>query len=112
MKVVSLVLFTFILTSCATTAKYEANLQTWVGRNSDSLIKAWGVPSQVFDMPGGGKAIVFGYTGPTNYTVSYNQFLNAAMVNSYSHSCITTFFTDSYTIIESWQWRGNACKSK
>ncbi len=30
---------------CATTAKYKAKLQTWIGHDANELVQSWGPPN-------------------------------------------------------------------
>ena len=40
------------LTGCATTAKYEAQVQKWIGATERQLVEDWGVPSRTHEMDG------------------------------------------------------------
>lgn len=52
---VSALLILIIFSGCATTAKYEAILNTWVGADVNNLIGSWGAPSEEYSMPNGNK---------------------------------------------------------
>lgn len=114
-----------LLTGCATTANYEAILQTWIGSTEMDLISKWGPPQQVYEATGGVKYLTYqdsrsGYvpgTSPTYYT-TYNNYTNTATTTSvggssgysYTKSCQTTFeIRNGY--ITSWRWKGNACRA-
>jgi uncharacterized protein YceK len=43
-KLIYLCVMVMLVSGCATTAKYEAKLNTWIGTSEDSLIASWGVP--------------------------------------------------------------------
>jgi hypothetical protein len=101
-----------VLSSCATTAKYEKKLQSWVGSSEEQLIMSWGVPSQTYQMPNGGKALVFGFQGQTTSYATYNQFMNGYQVWSNTPVCVTTFFVDPAGLINNWRWQGNSCRSE
>ena len=126
MNQVKIFLLILLLTGCATTKKYEAILQTWIGSQENELIRKWGPPRQVYDAGGGVKYLTYqessqGYipgTSPT-YSTTYNPYTNTATTTStggsagyyYTNSCQTTFeIQNGY--IASWRWKGNACKAK
>jgi hypothetical protein len=52
-----------LLSACATTAGYEAVLNTWVGDTSDHLVAVWGVPQQSFRTRDGGVILQYQRTG-------------------------------------------------
>jgi hypothetical protein len=58
-----LVLLSLLLASCATTAGYEAVLQTWVGDTTDHLVSVWGIPHQEYRQNGGGKILEYERSG-------------------------------------------------
>ena len=47
------------LSGCATTAKYEAGLDTFVGKSEDTLIASWGVPDKEYRLSDGKKALEY-----------------------------------------------------
>ncbi len=51
------------LTGCATTAGYEAVLQSWVGDTTDHLIAVWGLPEQQYPLDGGGRVLQYSRSG-------------------------------------------------
>src|ERR1700733_1888308 len=52
-----------LLAGCASTAGYEAVLQTWLGDSSDHLVSSWGVPQQVYRQSGGGTVLQYSRSG-------------------------------------------------
>lgn len=129
-------LFLFLLCvglcGCATTAKYEAKLNTWVGVSEDALIASWGVPDKTYATSSGKKAVQYvhketvrtgGYTYTTPQTTyssgtigdkSYNgtstQYVTAIEpVQKYKLSCKTSFVIDNSGKVESWHHEGNDC---
>ena len=58
-----LLLLCLALSGCATTAKYEAKLNTWIGVSEDSLIASWGVPDKEYHLNDGKKAIEAAFLG-------------------------------------------------
>lgn len=51
--------FTLLLGGCATTANYEAILQSWVGKPIDSLVSSWGPPQSGFRLSDGGQVLEY-----------------------------------------------------
>lgn len=50
------ILFSF---GCATTAKYQARVDTWEGRDSDTLLKTWGRPDAVEKQSNGNTILLY-----------------------------------------------------
>lgn len=110
------------LVGCATTANYEAILNSWVGQREVDLVRKWGPPVQSYEageskflvyssqrnvyMPGVAPSYQTTYIGNTAYTnrVGGSPAYNIGMV------CVTTFELKNDRIV-SWQWRGNDCKA-
>ncbi len=62
-KIGTVVLMATWLSGCATTAGYEALLQSWVGDSTDHLVSAWGVPQQQWLTSNGGKILQYERSG-------------------------------------------------
>ena len=122
------------LSGCASTAKYEVKLNTWIGASEDSLIASWGVPDKAYDMRDGKKAIEYvhkntvqtgGYTyavpqtsyhsgtiGNKTYSGTSTQYVTETTpVQKYKLSCKTSFIINSSGKVESWHHEGNNCVS-
>lgn len=135
MKKTFLLLVCLGLTGCATTAKYEAGLNTWIGTSEDSLIASWGVPNKEYRLNDGKKAIEFvrkntvqtgGYSytvpqttyqtgtiGDQTYSGTSTQYLRELTpVQKYKLSCRTSFIINSSGKVESWHHEGNDCVSQ
>jgi len=120
------------LPGCATTSKYEAKLNTWIGASEDSLIASWGVPDKEYRMSDGKKAIAYvhkdtfqtgGYTrtepqttyqagtiGGTPYSGTSTTYVTETIpVQNYKLSCKTSFIINNNGKIESWHHEGNNC---
>jgi hypothetical protein len=64
MKLVSAaILISTVLAGCATTAGYEAVLQTWIGDSSDHLVSVWGIPAREYQQSNGGKVMEYDRSG-------------------------------------------------
>lgn len=94
-KKIYIVVFLATLTSCATTEKYEARLQSWVGKQEENLIMSWGAPHKVHEISQNKKVVSY----QQNHTSSSIQFF-----------CETNFLIKD-NIIDTWTWRGNNCAS-
>jgi hypothetical protein len=116
--------FLLILAGCATTAKYEKVLATWVGSPEPNLIRSWGPPQQVYDagdgvkyltyvssrnvfIPGSSPTYSTQYIGNTAYTNSYG----GSPAQNIAMSCKTSFEVKN-GIITSWRYEGNDCTSR
>ena len=118
----------FLITGCATSAKYNKILDTWLGHDVNELVNStWGYPDSSFVAPNGNKVYVYGYQSSTyipqtlNTTSNYNVIGNTVYGNSTTNSfggftvnnqCTTYFEVDSMNKIVNWKWKGNSCKSR
>lgn len=102
---------------CATTAKFEAKLQNWIGYSEDALLQAWGPPSSVYRMDSGGKMLPFDSRGsvrlPTHETTSLIG--NTAHTNVYGGQTVNVWYSTTFTIspegqVVHWRWQGNSCR--
>ncbi|VVN81608.1 hypothetical protein PS712_01141 [Pseudomonas fluorescens] len=122
MSRLSIVILTLMLSACATTAKYEKILDTWVGEDELNLVRKWGPPQQSYEtsghrflvysndrnvfVPGQAPTYQTSVIGNTAYTNSYGG--SPAM--NVNLSCTTTFeIADGK--ITTWSYRGNDCKA-
>lgn len=99
-------------TACATNAKYERALQSWMGADVNRLIEAWGPPSNEYKMPNGDVMYTWLRVGGTVVTVGYNRYLNLVTAGAVTYWCKTTFAASPSGTVQSWRWEGNACKSR
>ena len=122
-RIFLLMSFFLIFAGCATTAKYEAALDSWLGHDVNELVDSWGYPVESFKAPNGNTVYVYNssrsYAMPTQTTSTYNVHGKTV----YGHSTTTggqtlefwcrTFFevSDSNKII-TWRWEGNDCTSR
>ncbi|WP_230584160.1 hypothetical protein [Piscirickettsia salmonis] len=123
------VLFTLILLSgCATTAKYRAQVERWKGHDVNDLIQAWGPPDTTFKMPNGnlyysyrvnninrlpsyyvpGNTTVSDRDGKTYITTSGGYQTGGGTIKS---NCTTSFQVNKKDIIIGTHFQGNACVS-
>jgi len=123
-----------LLGGCASTAKYEAKLNTFIGVSEDSLIAAWGVPDKEYRLNDGKKAVEYVrkntvQTGGDTYTVPRTSYHSGTIgdktysgtsteyvtetipVQKYKLSCRTSFVIGTGGKVESWHHEGNNCIS-
>lgn len=123
MKRIAAALLLILLAGCATTAKYEKVLNTWVGSSEKDLVRKWGPPQGVYEsdgtryltynssrnlfMPGVAPTYTTQYVGNTAFTSASGGMpaQNIAM------SCQTTFELTN-GLITSWRWQGNDCTAQ
>jgi hypothetical protein len=133
-KLIYLFILVMLVSGCASTARYEAKLNSWIGASENSLIASWGVPDKTYDMRDGKKAVEYvhkntvqngGYTYTTPQTTyqsgmignkpysgtSTTYVTEAIPVQKYKFSCKTSFIINANGIIESWHHEGNDCVS-
>jgi len=55
-KIFLLTLSILISAGCATTSKYEAVLDSWLGHDINDLVNSWGYPVDSFKAPNGNYA--------------------------------------------------------
>lgn len=139
MKLLLRVVLMLLMTGCTTTARYEADLQEWVGQSLDTLVLAWGPPQSSYTLKDGRKVIEYlrqqivhhpGHMFLMPRTVyqeglTYDNdgkptgifrsdgvvFLPEEEPASDSFwQCRTRFIVDTQDIIRQWHWEGNNCR--
>lgn len=133
-KLIYLFVLAILLSGCATTAKYETTLNTWIGVSEDSLIASWGVPHKTYNLSDGKKAIEYVYkdtvqTGGYTYTTPQTTYQSGTIGNksysgtsttyvtemeplrTYKSYCKTSFVINNSGKVESWHHEGNNCVS-
>ena len=134
MKRIFILLLCLGVCGCATTAKYEAKLNTLVGQNEDALIAAWGVPDKEYRLSDGKKAIAYVHKDTVKsggYTYTYPQTVyqsgtigdkvyrgtstsyvpETTPIQKFKLSCNTSFVINGDGKVESWHHEGNDCVS-
>ncbi len=140
MKKTFILLFTILLSGCATTANYEKKLNTWVGTSVDDLILGWGEPEKIYQKKEGGR--IFEYsrtqrvqTSEYSYTVPQTTFSSgiykpygSTVYNDYygvqttyiektvpatsvDLTCTTRFAINDSDIVTDYKFSGNDCKA-
>jgi hypothetical protein len=114
MKTGSYVVSFFIapLIGCATTAKYEKRLQSWMGSNETAIVSSWGPPNETYSLPDGGKILTWSTSSGVQSFSTYNQFTKTIQTNTNTYWCKTMMTMSSEGIVVNWQWQGNSCRSQ
>ena len=111
-----------IIIGCATTAKYEEVLASWLGSDIQELVDSWGYPENSFDAPNGNKVYVYkerrsiylpGETTVTNQVVGDSVYstANTSAGISINRHCSTYFEINTSGEIVKWSYKGNECVS-
>jgi hypothetical protein len=106
MRLLMTMLAASLLAACATTAKYEANLQREVGRPIDEVVMRWGQPVSVTEV-NGKKLYQFRSAGTPIYNSSYNPYLGVQTTVSQFY-CNTQLLVN-VGVVEQWSYQGNNC---
>ena len=118
MRALIIVALLFVM-GCATTANYEARVQSWKGRDADALVKVWGQPDVTEKLENGNRMFVYvrlkreplAYNGAQRQLASMDNSKTVASSNLYI-KCSTYFEVTSQNIIASVIFRGEECKSR
>lgn len=110
-----------LLTGCATTAKYEQMLESWIGAPEKELIYAWGVPVRSYSVDNNLKFLTFRDDRtlyiPGGPSTSYTKFYgNSMTTTTYGNNAPTTLgltcettFGIRYGLVVSYRYEGNNC---
>ena len=122
-QLINIVSLCVLLAACATEAKYQEVLKTWMGLNEVELVNQWGPPDRVYELEGnryityvrGGTAYLPG-TSPSYQTrvignTAYTNPVGGVPPMIINTSCVTTFTVQNGKITH-WRYEGNACKAR
>lgn len=124
-KIHCALLAVLLLAACETASveKYDAALQTWVGRPADVLISSWGIPDKTYRVNASTRLVAYirggiaTYPGvaPTCTTAFTTGYATTSCLGGFppevqSLRCETTF-TIVNDRITAWKHRGNDCRS-
>lgn len=105
-----LLILALILSGCATQAKYEQKLNTWIGYKSKALIDNWGIPTKTMNLENGRKAFEYAYDPGTQQHLVFNPYVGYQMYNTHNW-CKTTFIINEADAIEKWMLHGTSCRA-
>ncbi|MFH0855593.1 MAG: hypothetical protein V1869_03680 [Candidatus Omnitrophota bacterium] len=131
-KFIYLFAMAVLLGGCASTAKYDARLNTWIGASENDLVASWGVPNKTYKLDNGKKAVEYvhkntvqgggymytvpqttyqsGRIGDKSYSgTSITNVTEIAPIQKYKLSCKTSFIINNNGKVESWHHEGNDC---
>lgn len=111
-RLMLIIIAIMILTGCATTEKYEAILNSWVGSDINDLMRSWGYPVGSFQAPNGNTVYVYSSSNSVTTpirTYSFNNVLTTTGGQTLDLWCRTFFEIDSSKKIVLWRWEGNNC---
>lgn len=124
MRIALALVTAFVLSACATTTKYEAILDSWVGSTESSLVQAWGAPQGVYEAPDGTRVLtwidsanVFVPGTAPNYTTTvygntaYTTSSGGSPAMNLNYSCKTDM-TIKTGKVHTWRWEGNNCVAR
>jgi len=98
--------------SISSSSEIRAAMHPWVGQDIDDLIRKWGAPSSVFDLPtGSGKVYTWLYQGEILVTARDYPALHTSAATANVSYCRFDWNTDRTRRIESYRWEGR-CKVK
>lgn len=124
----------FLLFACATTTKYDAKLSSLMGADKAQVIQAFGAPSAVKMIPGGGEVIAYTKANDVYVPSEFYLYNQGALSNEFdgiyspflgdydfspygdtfgynvTEFCQTAFFLQDGKV-NGWKWRGNDCLS-
>ena len=121
MRIYLLAVTAMIAAGCATTPKYDSQLQPWVGRSQGELFGEWGAPSNVITNDQGNTVLVYHKEraekkGGMSMNVGGsfpggNQPIGASKGSkTIIHYCDTSFVLDASNRITSYSYEGDDCE--
>lgn len=120
MKLLITLVFILILTGCATAAKYQQILDSWIGASEQALIESWGVPDRTYTVGNltflsyrySSQRILYGaapvYVSNVHKGVIYTNAIGGTPDMLVSDWCKTTFTIEKQKVIK-WTANGNSC---
>lgn len=108
-----------LLAGCASTTKYEAQLDRMIGLQEGALLRNWGPPSSWYESDGTkylvyhrGESVNLPGLAP-NYRVTGNVAApyGGSPAFGFDFYCTTTLHIRDGMIV-SWRWKGNDCASR
>lgn len=118
-----IIIMILLLSSCASTAKYEAILDGWLQQDINKLINEWGYPHNSLQLPNGNIVYIFGssdsgITPAQTYThyraVGDKLYADSVVTGGYAYNywCRTFFEVNADNVIVKWRVEGNSCISR
>lgn len=98
--------------ACATTGKFKANMDSWLGGDVNRAIMQFGAPSNTYKLPNGSTMFTWLWVGNSIVTTNYSAYLNLVTTTSTTMWCQVSFTADGTGRVAAWQARGNDCRSR
>jgi hypothetical protein len=92
MRILILTTILILVAGCATTAGYEAILNTWLGENSDHLVSVWGPPDSEYALRDGGKVLMYAHAR----TIMLPGFTTYQAQTTYTSGTVSAMGTGGY----------------
>lgn len=115
MKILLSLMVLFTLCSCATgptQAKFKAKLESRIGTNINDLIVKIGPPARVFPMTNGLTDYHYSKSRKPSSESTYNPLTKTIDTEVTAYHCEVDYFVDAQSIIKSYRYSGNTCRSK
>lgn len=103
--------FFVLISGCATTGKFDAQVKSWIGADINKFILAIGPPDDVFKMPDGRIMYSWMFDNGSVYVGNYNKTTNLIVGGNINKWCKLTYIVKD-DVITGYQYNGNYCKSK
>lgn len=95
-----------LLVSCATVAKYQENVESWMGSREEALVSSWGAPNSTFAFADGSRVLTYIYDGGgVAHSYGYVTTIHRA-------TCKTDFTVSAEGVVTQWRFEGTACRSR
>jgi hypothetical protein len=98
------------IVGCATSGKFAAQMDSWVGGDINSAIGQFGPPSNTYTLPNGSVMYTWLWVGNSVVTTNYNEYVG--LVTTARTPWCRVSFTASGSRIDTWRADGNRCRSK
>lgn len=112
MKTIAFILLLTMTTGCVmfydAAGEYQKKIESWMDGDVNELIKAWGQPTDVFQMPNGD--VMYSWN-KEEYRATTGYYWGISQTRQLQRYCRTSFIVCPVTnIIKSATWEGNICR--
>jgi hypothetical protein len=111
MKALATIALVF-LAGCATTAKYEARVDTWQGKDAHVLTSSWGQPDAIEKLSNGNKIYLYSRLKHLPYAYGESHRVIASTQDAMYIKCATYFVVTQQGKVVATMFRGDECRSK
>jgi hypothetical protein len=89
---------------------YSASVNSWLGVDVNTLMSAWGPPSDEYVMPNGNTMYTWLDVGDTHVLSTNFEAFKSTSTRSRTAWCETTFTVDSSGTVVDCRWEGTSCR--